>query len=49
MVPRPIDFGMITGAAGETLERFEKLPILRVAFLWLLFVAALGGIFYMTR
>jgi hypothetical protein len=49
MVPRPIDLGLITEAAGETLERFEKLPILRTAFLWLLFASALGGIFYLTR
>jgi len=49
MVPRPIDLGMITGAAGETLERFEKWPALRTLFLWLVFAAALAGIFYMTR
>jgi hypothetical protein len=49
MVPRPIDLGLITEAAGETLERFEKLPLLRTAFLWLLFASALGGIFYVTR
>jgi hypothetical protein len=49
MVPRPIDLGLITEAAGETLERFEKWPALRALFLWLLFAAALAGIFYMTR
>jgi hypothetical protein len=49
MVPRPIDLGRITGAAGETLERFEKSPILRILFLWLLFASALAGIFYVTR
>jgi hypothetical protein len=49
MVPRPIDLGMITGAAGETLERFEKWPALRTLFLWLVFAGALAGIFYMTR
>jgi hypothetical protein len=49
MVPRPIDLGLIPGAAGETLERFEKWPILRTLFLWLLFVAALGAIFRVTR
>ena len=41
--------GPITEAAGETLERFEKWPILRTLFLWLLFAAALAGIFYATR
>ncbi len=49
MVPRPIDLGPITEAAGDTLERFEKWPILRTLFLWLLFTAALAGIFYATR
>ena len=49
MVPRPIDLGPITEAAGETLERFEQWPILRTLFLWLLFTGALAGIFYVTR
>jgi hypothetical protein len=49
MVPRPIDLGMITEAAGETLERFERWPVLRALFLWLVFASALGGIFYLTR
>jgi len=49
MVPRPIDLGRITGAAGETLERFERWPVMRALFLWILFAAALAGIFYMTR
>ncbi len=49
MVPRPIDLGLITEAAGETVERFEKWPLLRGLLLWLLFAAALGGIFFATR
>jgi hypothetical protein len=49
MVPRPIDLGRITEAAGETLERFERWPILRALLLWMLFAAALAGIFYLTR
>lgn len=49
MVPRPIDLGPISEAAGETLEKFEQLPILRTLFLWLIFAAALAGIFYATR
>jgi hypothetical protein len=49
MVPRPIDLGRITEAAGETLERFEKWPQLRTLFLWILFASALAGIFYLTR
>ena len=49
MVPRPIDLGPITEAAGETLERMERWPVLRALALWALFVAALAGIFYVTR
>jgi hypothetical protein len=49
MVPRPIDLGRITEAAGETLERFEKWPVLRALFLWMVFAGALAGIFYLTR
>ena len=49
MVPRPIDLGPVTEAAGETLERFEKWPIMRTLFLWFVFVAALAAIFRVTR
>jgi hypothetical protein len=49
MVPRPIDLGRITGAAGETLERFERWPVMRALFLWMVFASALASIFYLTR
>lgn len=49
MVPREIDLGLISEAAGETLERIEKWPIVRTLLLWTVFVATLMGIFYMTR
>jgi hypothetical protein len=49
MVPRPIDLGAIPEAAGETMERFERWPLLRALLLWLIFAAALGGIFHATR
>jgi hypothetical protein len=49
MVPRPIDLGLITEAAGETFERFGRWPILRTLFLWLLFAGALAVIFRLTR
>jgi hypothetical protein len=49
MVPRPIDLGPIPEAAGETMERIEKWPMLQTLLLWLVFAGALGGIFYMTR
>lgn len=49
MVPRSIDLGPIPEAAGETIERIEKWPILRTLLLWLVFAACLGAIFKMTR
>lgn len=49
MVPRPIDLGPIPEAAGETMERIERWPILRTLLLWIVFASALGGIFYATR
>ena len=49
MVPRPIDLGPITEAAGETLERFERWPILRTLLLWIVFAGALAAAFYLTR
>ena len=49
MVPRDIDLGPITEAAGETLERMEKWPLLRMVLLWALFFGALLGIFFVTR
>jgi hypothetical protein len=49
MVPRPIDLGTFSEVAGETLERFEKWPMLRTAVLWALFVATLAAIFQATR
>jgi hypothetical protein len=49
MVPRQIDLGTISEVAGETLEQIEKTPIIGTLLLWALFIAALAGIFYLTR
>jgi hypothetical protein len=49
MVPRPIDLGLISEAAGETLERFERYPLLRTLFLWAVFLGGLAVFFYATR
>lgn len=49
MVPRPIDLGPIPEAAGETMERIERWPLMRTLLLWALFAAALGAIFHATR
>ncbi|HEY4247676.1 MAG TPA: hypothetical protein VGM64_12510 [Lacunisphaera sp.] len=49
MVPREIDLGTITEAAGETLERIERLPVLRVLLLWGIFAGVLMTVFLATR
>jgi hypothetical protein len=49
MVPREIDLGAITEAAGHTLERIERIPIARVALLWVVFIAVLTAVFLATR
>ena len=49
MVPRPIDLGLITEAAGETMEQFERYPLLRTLGLWSLFIAILAFLFYASR
>lgn len=45
MVPRPIDLGLIPAAAGETLQRFERWPIIPALLLWGLFIGGLALIF----
>jgi hypothetical protein len=49
MVPRPIDLGLIPEAAGETIERIERWPMLQTILLWMMFAVALGVTFYATR
>ena len=49
MLPQPIDLGPISEAAGETLQQFERWPMLRTVCLWLVFVVALTVIFQATR
>jgi len=49
MVPREIDLGIITEAAGSTLEHIERLPLVRVLLLWGIFVGVLAAVFYATR
>lgn len=49
MVARDIDLGVITEAAGQTLERIERLPVVRVLLLWLVFISVLAAVFFATR
>ena len=45
MVPRPIDLGVITETAGDTWESFEKWPMLKLFFLWGVFLVILAYLF----
>ena len=49
MVPREIDLGTITEAAGQTLEQIERLPVVRMLLLWAMFAGVLAAVFYATR
>jgi hypothetical protein len=49
MVARDIDLGTITEAAGQTLERIEGIPLVRVVLLWVVFIAVLTAVFFATR
>lgn len=49
MVPREIDLGAITEAAGHTFERIEGTPLMRVILLWAVFIAVLTAVFLATR
>ena len=49
MVPRPIDRGLIPGLADSAKETFDRFPILRTLFLWILFSGGLIFLFWYTR
>jgi hypothetical protein len=49
MVPREIKLGALTDVAGQTFERIERWPMLRVTLLWLIFLAMLALVFNATR
>ncbi len=49
MVPRPLDRGLIPGLADSARETFDRFPILRTLFLWLLLGGGLIFLFWYTR
>jgi hypothetical protein len=49
MVPRPLDRGLIPDLADSARETFDRFPILRTLFLWLLISAGLVFLFWYTR
>ena len=49
MVPRQIELGTLTEVAGQTFEKIERWPVLRVTLLWAVFCSVLALVFYATR
>lgn len=49
MMPRALDYGPISGAAGKTWRTFSKLPLLAGVMVWMLFASMLSTAFYLTR
>ncbi len=49
MMPRPLDYGPISGAAGKTWRTFSKLPLVAGVMVWMLFASMLSTAFYLTR
>lgn len=49
MTPAPFDLGAVSKMADETWRTFDKWPFLRGVLIWTLFLALLGGAFYLIR
>lgn len=49
MVPRPLDRGLIPDLADSTLVTFDRFPILRTLFVWILLGSGLAFLFWYTR
>jgi hypothetical protein len=49
MVPRDIDLGTLPAVAGETLEKLERWPLVRLIAMWTAFAGILMALFALTR
>jgi len=49
MVPRPIDLGLIPAFADDAMDRLNRSPIIKALIGWLIFLAILTYLFWMTR
>ena len=49
MVPRPIDFGLIPDFADDAMDTLNRMPVIKALFGWLIFLAILTYLFWMTR
>jgi hypothetical protein len=49
MVPRPIDLGLLPELADDTLDALNRMPLIKALIGWLIFLAILTYLFWMTR
>ena len=49
MVPRPIDLGLFPEIADDAMDRLNRSPIIKAIVGWLIFLAFLTYLFWMTR
>ena len=49
MVPRPMDFGLLSELAESAFETLDRIPLIKTLLAWALFAAGLILLFYYTR
>lgn len=49
MVPRPIDLGMFPEIADDTMDTLNRMPVIKAFIGWLILLAILTYLFWMTR
>jgi hypothetical protein len=49
MVPRPIDLGLFPEIADDAMDALNRMPVIKALIGWLLFLAFLTYLFWMTR
>ncbi len=49
MVPRPIDLGLIPEFADDAMDALNRMPVIKALIGWLIFLAILTYLFWMTR
>lgn len=49
MVPRPIDLGLFPELADDTLDALNRMPLIKALVGWLVFLAILTYLFWLTR
>jgi hypothetical protein len=49
MVPRPIDLGLFPEIAGDSMDALNRMPVIKALIGWLIFLAILTYLFWITR